>query len=169
MRESVSKKTSKIKTKPTVIDFLIVIIVLGALIGIVFRTGVVEKVISTNSQQKAEISFVVFNINGESGNYFNQGDVFTDVTHNCLFGKLKDGFSIMDAETFVEDINGNLIKTTAINGRKDVRATVEATGVFTDEGFLLGGTTYLAPGSYIQIKSQGISVSATITEIQSVQ
>lgn len=168
MNENIQPSQKKIKKfKPNIIDFLIVIIFIGAVVGIVLRTGVVEQVTINNNLETARVSFMISNISETSGNYFSNGDSFYSDTHKCNFGVL-EGFSIMPAEAYILNENGILIKTNSINHRVDVRGTMLCEGVFTEDGFFLAGSNYIAPNTGVAVKSANIIVSLTVMNIEKV-
>ena len=172
MSENNTKKTKKLR--PNIIDLLIVVAVLGAIVGVALRTGIVEKVITNNSLESARISFLVQNISGESYNYFIPGDIFYSDTHKCYLGTLEEKPYDLPAEMFIEGADGKVIKSyspadiddPSKSERIDVRGKLISSGVFSNEGFLLGGTTYIAPGSTVTMKSRNITVSITVTGVE---
>lgn len=168
MNENIQAKPKKVrKFKPNIIDFLIVIIIIGAIVGIVLRTGIVEQVTINNNLEKARVSFRIADISEGMGNYFGIGDVFYSETHKTTLGTLET-YSIMPAEVYIVNQNGELIKTNSINGRIDVRGVIVCDGVFTEDGFLLGGSSYIAPNSEITVKTSSLNVTLTVTDIEKV-
>ena len=166
--ENSAAKPAKKKLRLNIIDFLIVIVVLGAIVGIALRFGVVEKLTNQSGMESARISFFIQDINDESSNYFVIGDEFTDAGNKCAFGKLESR-QFLPAEAYITNEFGEIIKTHSDNGRIDVRGVVIGSGTFTDEGFLLDGTNYIAPGSTIHMQSKNIDVWATVTAIEPVE
>lgn len=155
------------KLRLNIIDFLIMIVVIGAIVGIALRMGVVERVTNQSNMEDAKISFLVQDIKETSADYFRIGDVFRADNLDCEFGKLESR-QFMPAEAFVANENGVLIKTHSSNNRIDVRGTVLGAGTFTDEGFLLAGINFIAPGSEVKLQSSDIEVTVTITAIEKV-
>ena len=155
------------KLRLNIIDFLIMIVVVGAIVGIALRMGVVERVTNQSNLEEAKISFLVQDIQESSADYFRIGDSFRADSLDCDFGKLESR-QFMPAEAFIANENGVLIKTHASNNRIDVRGTVLGVGTFTDEGFLLGGVNFIAPGSGVKLQSSDIEVFVTITAIERV-
>ncbi len=153
------------KLRLNIIDFLIVIVIIGAVIGIALRMGVVERVTNQSNLEDARISFLVKDIQESSADYFKIGDVFKAENLDCSFGKLESR-QFMPAEAFIVNETGVLIKTHSSNNRIDVRGTVVGSGTFTDEGFLLAGINFIAPGSDVHIQSSDIDVTVTITAIE---
>ncbi|MBQ8248581.1 MAG: DUF4330 family protein [Clostridia bacterium] len=166
-----SEKNIKIKKerkfKPNIIDFLIVVIVIGVVAGIVMRMGVIEKITVGNRLEEARISFIVKDISGESESYFKNGDSFNSKTHNCHIGTLET-INSRRAVKYIENENGRMVKTESADNRVDMLCTLIGEGTFTSEGFFLGGSTYIAPGSEINFNSQNIVGILTITDIQPV-
>jgi len=163
MSEKTEKK-AKMKLKPNVIDFLIVLVVIGAVVGIALRSGVVSEIARTDELETAQISFLILDINDNSGNYFNVGDSFRSTAYDMELGVI-ESVQFMPAEAYIAAEDGRLIKTYSNNGRIDVRGTMSAKGLFRDVGFLLGGTQYIAPGSTLHVQSKYMDVSLTITDI----
>lgn len=162
-------KPAKNRLKPNVIDFLIILVIIGIVVSMALRTGVVEQVVPTAKKlETAEVSFLIQDINDNSGAYFQIGDEFYSPAMVMDMGTLTS-VQIMPAEAFITDLEGNLIKTYSNNGRIDVRGTMECEGTFSDAGFLLGGTMYIAPGGTVQIQSPGIDVTMMITDIREVE
>lgn len=157
-------KPQKSRLRLNIIDFLLIIAVLGALIGIAVRAGVVERVTNQANLETAKVSFLIQDIQESSADYFGIGDEFRSLTHNCVFGKLESR-QFMPAEAFIADSRGTLIKTHSANNRIDVRGVISCSGTFTDEGFLLAGTSFIAPNSGIRIQSPSIDVYITVIDI----
>lgn len=155
------------KLRLNIIDFLIIIILIGAAIGIALRAGLVERVTNQSHLEEVKISFLIQDIQETSADYFKTGDVFRAKDLDCEFGKLESR-QIMPAEAFVADMNGELIKTHASNNRIDVRGTVTGVGTFTNDGFLLAGINFIAPGATVHIQSADLDVSVTITGVERV-
>lgn len=150
-----------------IIDFLIIIVLIGALAGIAMRFGLVERVTNQAGLTEARISFLVRDINEDSLDYFGSDDVFYDKEHDCVFGKLETK-QFMYAEAFITNENGDIIKAFSENKRYDVRGTMTGSGTFTDDGFLLGGINYLAPGSTIHVQSRDLDFILTVTAIEKI-
>ena len=174
MNEAQTPKKSK-KLKPNIIDLLLVIVVIGAIAGIALRAGIVDKVVNNVNVEPARISFAVYDINNDSYDYFIVGDSFYSDTHGYI-GSLESKPIDRAAEGFITGYDGLLIKTESPsdpenpqkNDRIDVFGELIGSGVFSEEGFLLGGTNYIAPGSQVKLESKNITVSATITDIEPV-
>ena len=69
-----------------IIDFLIIIVVIGAVVGIALRMGVVERVTNQSNLEEARISFLIQDIQESSADYFKTGDIFYAESFDCEFG-----------------------------------------------------------------------------------
>lgn len=158
-------KPAKTKLRLNIIDFLIVVVILGAIIGITLRYGLVERITNQSGLTSARISFLILDINDESSNYFTIGDKFVDATNDCELGVLESR-QFIPAEAFIVNEYGEIFKRNSENDRIDVRGVLLGEGTFTEDGFLLGGTNYIAPGSSIHMQSSNIDVYITVTAIE---
>ncbi len=163
--KSTSKKARKIK--PNIIDFIIVIALIGAIIGIVIRSGVVEKVAINNTLESARVTFLISGVSESTGEYFSNGDEFYSSTHKCRFGTLEQ-FWMNPSEVYVADEHGILKKTPLAADMIDVRGTMICTGVFTSDGFFLGGSNFIAPNSTVTVKSADVEVNILIMDIEKI-
>ncbi len=170
-KKNTDKKT---KFRPNVLDFLIVLVILGAIIGIGIRSGVVEKIITNSNATPARISFIAENISSASYDFFVKDEAFYSKTLGCYVGTL-ESTSSMPAKFLQSTANGEMIPVhspaidpddpTSESYRIDVEGSLIGSGLFTDEGFLVNGTTYIAPGSEFILESKSISVTVTILDI----
>ncbi len=165
--DSKTVKPSKKRLKPNVIDFLIILAVIGAVIGIALRAGVVEKIVVGNNRDKARVSFYIQNINEQSCDYMDIGDTYYSPTIGTDFGVL-ESTQFMPAELYIPSLDGKLVKTFSENNRMDVRGTFVCSGTFGESGFLLDGTNYIAPGSVVNVQSSTLDVSLTVTDIEKI-
>ncbi len=168
MSENNTKTPKTRKFKPNIIDFLIVIVILGAIVGIIMRTGVVDKIVVNNRLEKAQISFIIRDISDQSESCFNKGDVFYGKSHACVVGTLESVIPRL-AEKYVADASGRLIKTTSSENRIDILGTLIGSGVFTEQGFFVDGSIYIAPGTEITFENKNIEGVLTVTDIQPIE
>ena len=166
-KKPVTKKARKIK--PNIIDFIILIALIGAIIGIAIRAGVVEKVTAGSNFESAQITFLISGVSESTGKCFGNGDVFYSNTHGCSFGTLEE-YSLTPAEIYTADELGVLHKVYLAEelGMSDVRGTMICSGVFTADGFFLGGSNFIAPNSTVAVKSADVEVNILIIDIEKV-
>ncbi|MBE6606510.1 MAG: DUF4330 family protein [Ruminococcaceae bacterium] len=157
--------SNKTKVRFNGIDLLIIIVFIGCLIGLALRYQVVDAIKNAGDVQSAEISFYLSDIKETSEECFAQGDVFYITSTGDRLGELKGGFVFEPAEDFNMTSSGEYVKSASATGRSDMRGVIEGKGIFSNEGFLLNNSKYIAPGSEIAIQSGKISVTVTVTNI----
>jgi hypothetical protein len=155
----------KSRVKFNIIDFLIIIAVLGCIAGVAIRFDLAGKLGLNSNKDEVEISFLILNIRVGSVNALNEGDTFyLGTTNGTEFGKLLSK-EVTNSESYVLDDNFAYHKVYN-DLRYDVRGVFSAKGSKTDSGFMLNGTQFMAPGKTIMIESKNISVSITILSIK---
>ena len=167
MNENTNTKQKKTKKfKPNIIDFLIVIIIIGAIVGIVFRNNAIGQIAPQSELEQVRISFRVADISEAAGECFNVGDTFYSDSFGCVFGTLESAWT-NPAEMYVVDQSGTVHKKEAINDRVDLRGTFTGEGIFTQDGFfLLGGLHYISANSEVTVESPSVSSRIVITDVE---
>lgn len=159
--------SNKNKLRFNGIDLLIIIAFIGCIVGLVLRYQLVDIIRNSGNENNALISFRVADIQNASKDYFAEGDKFFAVEGGntaMKFGTLKNKITWSPAEVYNFDDEGNYVLSSK-DDRIDVRGTVIASGLFSDEGFLLNNTKYIAPGSELSIQSNKIEITITVTDI----
>lgn len=158
-----NKQSKKIRF--SLIDFLLVLVILGALVSIFMRSEIIRLIGADQNRQTAEISFLVEGVSPGVFDYLNDGDTFTDDTHECLLGAVTGAPTKMPAEIYETALDGTIHKLNS-EEKIDIRGKLEAVGTFSEEGFLLGGIYYLAPGSEITVHSERLTLTMLVTAIE---
>lgn len=157
------KKNEKSKIRFNIIDIIIVIIVIGSIVGVIFRYDIVDRLVLDSKRDEVNVSFMITGISPQISEQITDGDEFYVVGSSDSMGVL------------VEHTTGNFV-TVEANEKgepvqsfddtlRDVRGTFSSLGVLNDEGFFLGGTLFIAPGKTLTIESRNVRVSVIITEI----
>ena len=159
--ENVSKK------KLNVIDVLILLVIVTCVVGLVVRFGNFGFSSSSEDLDDYEISFLVSNIAYDSQYYFSQGDTVTLVDKGVVLGKLDGLVKPTPAVFSAQEKNGMPITVSypTESSRIDVKGTIASKGVMGENGYLLGGTTYIAPGAEYKVQSEHMDFVLTITDI----
>ena len=159
------------KKKLNAMDWFIIIAVLLCIAGAALRAfiGTDNALNGTVTMEKHVVFFKVENIRNSSTEYLAPGAAFyIDVTGQYL-GEISGNVTVTPAVYMFEDANGKYVQAYAPeNGdatRVDATGTLIVDGYMSDNGFLLNGTTSLAPGKEITIRSNFIQVKITVTEI----
>ncbi|MDD4772454.1 MAG: DUF4330 family protein [Eubacteriales bacterium] len=156
-------KGEKRRHRFNIVDLLIILALATVAISVAFRYNLAEKIGVTSEDDTVIISFLVQDIKETSADALVLGDMFYWELNGILIGELiskKPSF----AEAFVENDEGILVKLYNENNY-DVRGEIKAKGKIKDEGFMLGGRQFLAPGKVLYVQSRNIMVNMTITDI----
>ncbi len=148
------------------IDFVVILLVVICLIGVVIRVRQIDWFNKNSALEEHEIYFSVTDISYISEDALVVGDTFTLRDSGVVLGKLKSIDSVLPTTMYVKDADGNVLgvnypETTRI----DVTGTVLSSGEMTANGYLLGGTTYIAPGKTYRVQSEHMDFTLEILNI----
>ncbi len=166
-----SLKTKKLKCNA--LDYCIIIALVLCLVGAGVRIVLGQNGGNLSSQVAMEeyvLSFKIVNIRNTSSEYLTKGELFYLKSTQQYFGEIADAVSVTPALFYVENVDGQYVPAYAPeNGdatRIDVSGTMRVSGYMGSHGFLLGGTTSLAPNKSVQLISKNLSVTIEITDIE---
>lgn len=156
------------------LDWLIIVALVLAGVGIWFRYGLAEKWENKTNTVTACISFSISNIKETSftGGYFAEGNaVYNADADNNLIGYFagEDKFGYVPAVFHEYTKTGEGVIIQSASDRIDVVGAIMAEGLMTENGFYYGGTTYIAPGQTVLISTRDIRVSILVTDIEIVE
>lgn len=154
----------KSKGKFNIIDFLIIVTVIGCIAGVVLRYDLASKIGLNRNKDEVEISFLVMGLRIGSTEALVEGDILYWEQNGLEIGKLVSK-EITEGVHYVLDENFEY-HTQYNEMRYDVRGVISATGNMTESGFMLNGTQFIAPGKQLKIQSKNITTTITITEIR---
>ncbi len=155
------------------LDGLIIVVIIACLVSIGLRIFSTVNA-GTNSSVELDnyiVSFKVMNIKDSSAkNYFEKGTTFYFDESGEVFGTLREGITIKDAEKFYEKPDGSIVLTTnnAVGDlyRVDVEASLNVKGTMDENGgFYLDGNKFIAPNKEIKIYSKYLSITITVTGV----
>ena len=160
------KEKRRSERRFNIIDLFIIILVLLCVIGIYFRSQIAEWIGMEKSLEKYSICFEVSEIRYTSGKYITAGNEVYIQSSGIYLGTIEGNCTILPAEMYVENANGDQI---AVNYPKDTRVDVSGQitcmGITKADGFYLGGTYSLSPGSTVNVYTEMLNFSFTITDI----
>ena len=177
-----NKKQYRIKA----LDVVVVLLILLSVFGIYFRFNLMDKLSIGRNLKEYTVSFEIKDIRYTTEAYMEVGDKVYFYDDGEEFGTLiKASKDASDEEkkalrgvnaaktVMVEDANG---KTKAVevfypdDSRKDAYGRMLCKGTYSDEnGFLVDGTKYIAPGSVLKIKTELVTVDVIIISIEEAQ
>lgn len=146
--------------------------VVAAGFAFVFERTTAEVAVTENDFEEYIISFEIYSMRQSSAQMLNPGDVFY-TSDSDDFGVMNDNITITPAVVYVQDDEGNFIKTYAPeNGdytKVDVSGAFTVKGVRDSQGFfLLNGETRLMPNKSLIIRTDMVETNITITDIEKV-
>ncbi len=162
MNRTSTPSSGKNPIRFNVIDLLIIFTAIALIFSTVMRYRS-QSVLPKEEQVGVKIRFLIENLSEElvGGIAIDQKLYLTN--EEMLLGTLQS-LDIRKAQIAVTDENGAIVIMES-NHAYDVYGTLHASGVMSENGFLLDGTTYLAPGQNCAVKSKNLAVSILITDI----
>ena len=151
------------KLKFNILDVAVIVLLAGALAGIMMRYSVIDRIGTTSASDEAQIEFVAVNLRDITVNAFVEGDVFYWKQNGIRVGSLESKTRDY-TEVMIHNSDFEIVKTYN-DQRYDVTGVLRASGSFTDDGFMLSGTQYIGPGKEMVLQSKNITVTVTITAI----
>ena len=164
---------NKVVPRFTVLDAVIVLVVILAVLGIYFRQTIVDFFSGSDNLKEYAVSYSIKNIRYTTPDYINVGDELYFSSNGELLGTILNDSENMGAlalnvaSEYMTDSNGKIVKVSYPENTR-----VDATGRFlclgkyySDGGFLVNGSEYIAPGNVINVQTELVTFSITILEI----
>ena len=149
-----------------IIDALIIIVLLACIVGLFFRYWNFSSGDREKALENYEIHFSVSNIAHMSEDAFVSGDTVTLADGNVILGQLSGLETVLPAEFIVHDKSGNLIKVNYPEStRIDVTGRIQSKGIMRENGYFVGGTTYVAAGKEYAVRTEHMDVVLKIINI----
>ncbi len=160
-----------------VIDALIIVLLIAVVLGIYFRFNIIDKLTQNDNLGSYAVSFSVENIRHTTPTYMNIGDEVyfgdTDEPFGVLISESDNNtaLNITPSSKIFVDSSGNVVEVyySGEEARINAKGRIECKGVYTDEGgFCVDGTRYIAPGQSLEIKTELVTVTVTVTSIDEI-
>ena len=161
---------SKRKFKFNILDVLIIAVIIAVGISVVIRYDLTEKLGLQSAADTFEVTFIVKNIQQKSEQYFTDGAKFYIESNQKEFGDLKEILDISIAKQYQSTLDGKIVYSEIPNNRIDVTGIITCKGIINAQGYMVGGTTAIAPGKDVTIRSNKLTnMTITITDITEVK
>lgn len=165
------------KTRLGALDVFIIVAVLVCIVSVGLRMFMTQSSDLDKNVQLDNyiVSFKVMGIRDSSAkNYLNKGTNFYLDENDVLFGALREGVTISDAEAYYEMPDGSIVlASNNASGdlyRVDAECSLDVTGKTDANGcFLLGGNKYIGINKELLIYSKYLSITVLVTDITKVQ
>lgn len=152
--------------KFNIIDVFLIILVVLCVLGVYFRAQVAEWIGVEKKVEEYKIGFKISEMRYTSGKYLQAGNKVYFNGGNVLIGTIDGNCITLPASTYVDGPNGAPVK---VNYPKDtyvdVSGTIKCEGLMKEDGFYLGGTYVLSPGSTVSVRTEMLNFTIIITEI----
>lgn len=150
------------------IDVFIILLIVLCIAAIYFRGTVASWIGVEKELYEYKITFYVKQIRSTSDKYLITGnDIY--MSNGGLLGKLSEKSSL-PAKTFVNDQSG---KTVEVSYPKDtyidVTGSLTCKGIMNDDGFYLNGIYSISPGTVLNVYTDMLDFTITVTEIARIQ
>ena len=168
MRKKMKSETSA-GSRINSVDIMVILLCIVCIAGMVFRFGMIENVELSATKHTVTVSYVIEGISDTSVEYLSQGDEVFFSDDKGKIGTLSSTPTSSPSIVYVYGDDGSITQKASANGKVDVKGTFTAYGEMTDSGFMLNGTTYIAPNMTISIETQNIALSMLIVDISIVE
>lgn len=155
---------NSIRKRFNIIDFAVIIIILGCIAGLIVRYNLIERVVNAVDNDPVSVNFIAKELSPEIAEAVENGQEYYLVDSDIYLGKINN-IKVSDAERVYADENGQAavgIDSTA----RELIGNFTLKGAKTEKGFLLDGVEYLAPGKELVIRCDDLILSVIITEIK---
>ena len=173
--------TEKEKRSPRfgVLDAVIILLVVCLIVGIYFRSNIVEWISNYRNMRDYTVTFAVDHIRYTTPNYINVGDEVVFASSGEEFGTIieesEDASNIAlsvtpSSEVFTD--NGQVIEVFYPNNesRVDVKGRLLCRGTYSEDGgFLVNGSTYLSAGQTVMAKTEWVTIELRVLEIKAAE
>ena len=169
MREKKTSAGAMSRARLNSADLMILMLCIVCIAGMVLRFGMIEKIEKEANAQAATVTVLIEGVSSTSRDYLVLGDDVFFGKNLEKFGSVSSILSVAPSPVYVHGDDGSITQMNSVNGRVDIRAVLSVNGTMTESGFLLGGTTYIAPNMILSLKNEKLSVNATIIDVKIVE
>lgn len=159
--------TEKKRARFNIIDVLILVIVAILIVSTVLRNRASDTLPEPTALTSVEIKILIEDFSEELVNGIVLGRTVYFENSGDSLGTMKSADFQKTKLLYLADDGATV--TAESNRTYDVRCVISAEGILSSKGFLLDGTTYLAPGQVLTLKTTELTVSALITDISVVE
>ncbi|MBE6576641.1 MAG: DUF4330 family protein [Ruminococcaceae bacterium] len=168
--------TDNVKKVPRfgILDFVIILLVIIAVLGVFFRTNIINMINNTKDLQKYTVSYTIENVRYTTPNFISVEDKVYFASNGEQFGTIinaSENMSALDTTLPSENFTtatGEIVEVFYPNNETRVKAMgrLECDGRYSSDGsFLVNGKEHIAMGQYIDVKTEYVTVTIRIDEI----
>ncbi len=151
------------------VDIMIVLLFIVCIAGMVLRFGLMDKIEHRASDKTATVSFVIEGVSSSSVDFITVGDKMYMIDGESLVGEISGVEPATPSTVYYHTDDGKVLSYSSVDGKVNISGKMTVKGSLSERGFLLDGTTYIAPNMNLWVKSQKISVNMLITNIEVIE
>ena len=173
------KTVDSVKKVPrfSALDLVIILLVIVAVVGIYFRTTIIDFISNARDLKEYTVSYTIDNVRYTTPNFISVDDKVYFASSGEQFGVLttaSENMSALDTTLPSENFTtttGEIIEVFYPNNETRVKAMgrLVCEGRYANDGrFLVNGSTHIAMGQYIDVKTDYVTVTIRIEDIVAV-
>ncbi len=147
-------------------DIMIVLLVIVFIVGMVLRFGLMDKIEQSATEKTASVSFVIEGVSSGSAEYLAVGDKIYIKDSDTELGTVSGVNSPEPCAVYYHADDGSILSYSSVDGKVNISGTITVFGSMTEQGFMLGGTKYIAPNMSLWVQSTKLSVNMLVTNIE---
>ena len=159
------------KVKFNAMDVLIILLIIACIASVCYKAFFAESLAPESDLGEYRIYFKIDDIKSTSLAYFVPGDNVRLTSSDEKVGTLEGivqsllavgAYNDNGAEIYYPEVEDQTIYN---DTRYSLTGYILVKGIMTDKGFLLNGTTYIAPNSELEIVTQHVKTSIKVVSI----
>ncbi len=173
------QKTERISPRFGVFDAVIVLLVIVAVVGVYFRYNIMDFISGTRDIKEYSVRYSIEDIRNSTREYIDLDDTVYFASNGEKLGKIIAVEENMGVPLNYQPASKQFVTSSGefvdivYPDTNSQDARIDAVGRFVCEGnyssdgeFLVNGSTYIAPGQYVDIKTDYLTVTICINEIE---
>ena len=157
-----------------VLDFVIILLIIVAVVGVYFRYNIITFFEDAQHIKEYNVTYSIKNIRHTTDEYINNGDKFYFVSSGEELGENTGILGFTSSSEFFPNSKGELIEVVYPynqdkpdnSTRIDVQGRMLCSGRYSNDGeFFVNGSTYIAAGQYIDVRTEYVTVTIRIDSI----
>lgn len=174
------KKISGTAPRFGILDIVIILLIIVAVVGVYFRYNILDWISSTQNISDYTVIYTVEDIRHTTPNYMKIDDEVYFASSGEQFGVLTSATEnstealagIIPASEYFTKTDGTIVevKYPDTQTRVNAEGRLICQGRYSEEsGFLVNGSTYIAPGQKIDVRTELVSITIRIEEIIAIE
>lgn len=157
-----------------VLDAVIILLVIVAFIGVYFRYNIINFLEDTQNIKEYSVSYSIKNVRYTTELFVDIGDKVYFASSGEELGTLTNvsenmgALSVKPSTELFTNSKGEIVEVMYpnIQSRIDAQGRMICSGRYSnDGGFLVNGSTYVASGQYVDVKTEYVTVTIRIDDI----